>query len=159
MGIQHIHDSGLFQTIIELLTSDDVELVDQVLELVVAITIGTTEQAFALVFAGVVPKLVSLATSTKSDDLRDSALIALGNIGGDSQPLRDRLFREGGLKPPLDVLASASKYPESTVHWAAHSIRNYTDPAGGRVPGYDVVCSSSLPIRLSYRTFHRRSRK
>ncbi|KAG9042486.1 hypothetical protein FS837_010815 [Tulasnella sp. UAMH 9824] len=129
VGIQQIHDAGLFQTIIELLTSDDVELVDQVLELVVAITIGTTEQAFALVLAGVGPKLVYLASSTKSDDLRDSALIALGNIGGDSQHLRDTLCREGGLKPPLDVLDSPSKYPESTVHWAAHSIRNYPDPA------------------------------
>ncbi|KAG8936145.1 Importin alpha subunit (Karyopherin alpha subunit) (Serine-rich RNA polymerase I suppressor protein) [Tulasnella sp. 408] len=149
VGIQQIYDSGLFQTIIELLASDDVELVEQVLELVVAITIGTTEQAFALAFGGVVPKLVGLASSTKSDDLRDSALIALGNIGGDSQPLRDRVFREGGLKPPLDVLACPSKYPESTIHWAAHAIRNYTDPAGGRVPRYDVT-AQMIPVLSKY---------
>ncbi|KAG8924149.1 hypothetical protein FRC01_011879 [Tulasnella sp. 417] len=149
VGIRQIYDSGLFQTIVDILASDDVDLLDQVLQLVIAITIGTTEQAFALVFAGVVPKLVGLASSTNSDDLRDSALVALANIGGDYQLLREQLIREGGLKPPLDVLASPSNYPESTVYWAAHAIRNYTDPVGGPVSG-NAGTKQMIPVLSKY---------
>ncbi|KAG8894968.1 hypothetical protein FRC01_012647, partial [Tulasnella sp. 417] len=149
VGIQTILDSGLFQAIINMMTSDDAGIKNQTSQTVVAITSGTSEQVSALVAVGAIPTLINLVSSTDSDDLRDDALAALANIGGKSQNLRENLFRDGGLKPPLDVLANPSQYPETTTQFAVQAISNYLSPIGGKTLGYEMT-KQIIPALCKY---------
>ncbi|KAG8902928.1 Importin alpha subunit (Karyopherin alpha subunit) (Serine-rich RNA polymerase I suppressor protein) [Tulasnella sp. 417] len=139
IAIQSIFDSDLHGTIVEMISSDHLELQAQVMGLLPIITNGDLDQTSAVVEAGAIPKLVDLASSTKSDDIRDGVLLALGNIGATSQELRTKVLQEGGLKSPLDILADPSAYAKTNRYWAVNAINCYTHPSGGRLPEYEVT--------------------
>lgn len=128
-----------------MICTDDMELQVQVVRLVTLITSGSSEQTSALVEEGVLPKLNGLASSIKSDDIRDDVFLALGNIGADSQQLGMKVVEEGGLKPLLDVLADPSTYPSKTLNRAANALSCYAHSSEGKIPGDEVVCNFRLP--------------
>ncbi|KIO28766.1 hypothetical protein M407DRAFT_22022 [Tulasnella calospora MUT 4182] len=140
IAIQSIFDSDLLHTIIEMMCPDDAELQVQVIRiLAVMTTYGSSEQVSAIAEAGAIPKLIGLASSTNSDYIRDNVFIAMGDIGAVSHHLSTKLIQEGGLKPPLDVLADPSTYAKSNLYYAANAINCYIHPGEGNAPEYEVT--------------------
>ncbi|KAG8952264.1 Importin subunit alpha-1 [Tulasnella sp. 424] len=148
--IQAIITSDLLPAIVDMVSSGDhFDSQVRAASILLSVTGGSSEQTSAAVDAGAIPTLVTLASSSNRTALRNKALLALGNIGGDSQHLRERLIAEGGLKPPLDFLANPSRYSKSTPYWAAHALNSYTYRIEGKVPGYEVT-EQMLPVLASY---------
>lgn len=69
---------------------------------------GTAEQTRCVVEHGALPIFVDLLRSP-SDDVKEQAVWALGNIAGDSPNFRDLVLQSGGLNPIMQVLAEADK--------------------------------------------------
>ena len=72
------------------------------------ITAGTSDHTHAVTDAGAVPQFVQLMSSP-SDDVREQAVWALGNIAGDSPECRDIVLHTGALVPLLSQLSAHSK--------------------------------------------------
>ncbi|KAG8952262.1 Importin alpha subunit (Karyopherin alpha subunit) (Serine-rich RNA polymerase I suppressor protein) [Tulasnella sp. 424] len=152
LAAQEIVNAGLLPSIVEMMSSDDIQSQVQATWLVALVT--ASEQTSAAVEAGVIPRLITLASSMTSKRVRDNALLAMGNIGKDSQQLRDKLIQEGGLKPPLDVLANPSKYPNNTLRLAADTIHGFSCSRRGKMPGYEVT-QQIIPVLLGYILYQR----
>lgn len=69
---------------------------------------GTAEQTRCVVEHGALPIFVDLLRSP-SDDVKEQAVWALGNIAGDSPNFRDLVLQSGGLNPIMQVLTEAEK--------------------------------------------------
>mmetsp|Transcript_35273 Transcript_35273/g.112202 ORF Transcript_35273/g.112202 Transcript_35273/m.112202 type:complete len:548 (+) Transcript_35273:125-1768(+) len=69
---------------------------------------GTAEQTRVVVEHGALPIFVMLLQSP-SDDVREQAVWALGNIAGDSPNFRDLVLQSGGLNPIITVLRESEK--------------------------------------------------
>jgi len=69
---------------------------------------GTAEQTRCVVEHGALPIFVDLLRSP-SEDVREQAVWALGNIAGDSPNFRDLVLQSGGLNPMMQVLTEAEK--------------------------------------------------
>ncbi|KAG8952263.1 Importin subunit alpha-1 [Tulasnella sp. 424] len=149
LAAQEIVHAGLLPTILEMMSSDDIQSQVKATELTAIVTGSASEPTSAAVEAGVIPRVITLATSETTKGVRNASLIVIGNIAADSQPLREKLIREGGLKPPLDVLANPSKYPGGAVYFAANAINGYTHPPVGKLPGYEVT-KQMIPVLSGY---------
>ncbi|KIO32046.1 hypothetical protein M407DRAFT_19073 [Tulasnella calospora MUT 4182] len=137
-AIQPIIDSGILSDIVKIISLEDVDLhvpLNAVLSWIVA---GSDEQASAVVKEGAIQKFILLASSSSSNEARDDALLSLGNIGADS-PLREKLIREGGLKPLLDVLGNPSKHQGSHMYHAAQALKITTYSLKPGSDGYEVT--------------------
>ncbi|KAG9027407.1 hypothetical protein FS837_004282 [Tulasnella sp. UAMH 9824] len=84
---------------------------------------GSDEQVSAVVEQGTIPKFILIASSSPSDQARADALLALGDIGADSQDLRDKLTQQGVMKPLLEVLGNPSEHQGQHMYGAAHAIQ------------------------------------
>ena len=71
---------------------------------------GTSDHTRVVVDAGAVPVFVQLLGSP-SDDVREQAVWALGNIAGDSPRCRDEVLAHGALQPVLAQLNASAKLP------------------------------------------------
>ncbi|KAK4769368.1 hypothetical protein SAY86_027518 [Trapa natans] len=69
---------------------------------------GTSENTRAVIENGAVPMFVKLL-STASDDVREQAIWAMGNVAGDSPACRDLVLSHGALIPLLSQLNENSK--------------------------------------------------
>ncbi|KAL9233464.1 hypothetical protein vseg_008462 [Gypsophila vaccaria] len=69
---------------------------------------GTSEHTRVVIDHGAVPKFVQLLASA-SDDVREQAVWALGNVAGDSPSCRDFVLSQGALAPLLSQLNENSK--------------------------------------------------
>ncbi|KAG8952261.1 hypothetical protein FRC04_004968 [Tulasnella sp. 424] len=154
LAAQEIVNAGLLPSIVEMMSSDDIQSQVRATGLVALVTASESEQTSAAVEAGVIPRLITLASSMTSKRVRNNSLLAMGNIGKDSQQLRDKLIQEGGLKPPLDVLANPSKYPNNTLSLAADTIHGCNCSDRGKMPGYEVI-RQVIPVLLGYILYQR----
>ncbi|KAL8155441.1 hypothetical protein AgCh_000726 [Apium graveolens] len=71
---------------------------------------GTSENTKVVIDHGTVPIFVQLMGSS-SDNVREQAVWALGNIAGDSPRCRDHVLSDGALMPLLAQLNEHSKLP------------------------------------------------
>ncbi|KAM8842310.1 importin subunit alpha-1-like [Synchiropus picturatus] len=97
------------------------------------ITSGTTEQNWAAIEAGVIPALVHLVASPHAQ-VREQAVLALGNIGGDGPHCRDQVISHGGLLSLLALLTEPLFSTLATgfvrhVAWALSNICRHKNPA------------------------------
>jgi len=69
---------------------------------------GTAEQTRVVVEHGALPIFVELLQSP-SEDVREQAVWALGNIAGDSPNFRDLVLTSGGLHPVMKILGESAK--------------------------------------------------
>lgn len=63
---------------------------------------GSSEQTRVVVESGAVQVLVGLVAGGASDDVREQAVWALGNVAGDSPRCRDAVIAAGILPPLLE---------------------------------------------------------
>lgn len=63
---------------------------------------GSSEQTQVVVECGAVQVLVGLVASGASDDVREQAVWALGNVAGDSPRCRDTVLAAGVLPPLIE---------------------------------------------------------
>ncbi|KIO25532.1 hypothetical protein M407DRAFT_25129 [Tulasnella calospora MUT 4182] len=143
---QPVINSGLLEPIVGMLSSDDLKLCAEAAWILANVTSGTSEQTTAVVAAGAIPKLVALFPS-ESTDVLDNALGVLGNIGGDSQHLRDLVVQEGGVKPVLDVLDTPENHEPKVVDTAAWALSFYLDSRKEQKLGYEV---HMIPVLIKF---------
>eukprot|EP00804_Cyclotella_cryptica_P001380 CCRYP_020616-RA/>CCRYP_020616-RA protein AED:0.21 eAED:0.21 QI:184/1/1/1/0.66/0.5/4/1925/527 len=102
-----VHDvlqSGVLPTLVHMLTLNDKP--DVQFEAAWALTnIASTDMTRAVVEAGAVPIFINLLSSP-SADIRDQSAWCLGNIAGDSPPLRDTVLFAGAMQPLLKNIVS-----------------------------------------------------
>ncbi|KAG8944986.1 Importin alpha subunit (Karyopherin alpha subunit) (Serine-rich RNA polymerase I suppressor protein), partial [Tulasnella sp. 408] len=147
-GAQPVINSGLLETVVGMLSSDDLELCAEAAWVLNDVASETSEQAAAVVEAGALPKLVALFPCDHRDAM-DNALWALGNIGGSSQRLRDSVVQAGGVKPILDVLDMPEKYTRQTVDTASWALSCYLTPGMGEDLGYEVT-RHIIPVLIKF---------
>ncbi|KIO25374.1 hypothetical protein M407DRAFT_25277 [Tulasnella calospora MUT 4182] len=149
-SIQPIISSGLMPDIVSMISLDDAELQVPLAVVLVHLTAESSETISAVVEAGAIAKCILLTSSSTSDLARDNALMSLGNIGGYSQPLNDRVIQEGGLKPLLNILASPSEHKDSHKYWAANAIAGITHQLSSDVAGYEVITQDMITVLTKY---------
>lgn len=123
---QAIIDSNLVQVIVDFLAYEDVRFQERAASAAANITAGTSEQTEVAVAAGALQKIMNLRPFS-STGLQRGALYALGNIAADSSHLRDRVLREKGMEPVMEVLTKLDDnvYEESIVAPATRALSAY----------------------------------
>jgi len=95
--IQNIIDAGVVPRIVDLMTStSDMDLSFEAAWVLTNIASGTAPQTQHVIRCGAIPKFVQLLSS-RSEDVRDQAVWALGNIAGDSCQTRDIVMQAQAL--------------------------------------------------------------
>ncbi|KAG8891363.1 hypothetical protein FRC00_013809, partial [Tulasnella sp. 408] len=98
--VQAVIDSGLLSNVIDMLSSSDPAFVSESSWILLNFTLGTSQQRWAAVSAGSLPRLVQVAASASDvGEVRHNALVALRNIAGDSETLRDVVLKERAFRP------------------------------------------------------------
>ncbi|GKV01421.1 hypothetical protein SLEP1_g13975 [Rubroshorea leprosula] len=101
---------------------------------------GTSEHTRVVIDHGAVPKFVQLLSSN-SDDVREQAVWALGNVAGDSPTCRDLVLGCGALMPLLAQLNEGSKL--SMLRNATWTLSNF---CRGKPPTQFEQVKPALPI-------------
>lgn len=65
---------------------------------------GSSEQTRVVIECGSVQVLVGLLSAAVSDDVREQAVWALGNVAGDSPRCRDTVLCAGVLPPLIELV-------------------------------------------------------
>merc|ERR1719498_1178797 len=101
--IQEVIQTGAVPKLVELLKDiSRPELQFDAEWVLTNIASGNADQTRVVVEAGALPRFVGLLTST-SDEVKEQAVWALGNIAGDSTKYRDLVLKSDGLAPLLAV--------------------------------------------------------
>jgi importin subunit alpha-1 len=97
---------------------------------------GTSEHTRVVIDHGAVPIFVQLLSSP-SDDVREQAVWALGNVAGDSPKCRDLVLSNGALMPLLAQLTDTAKL--SMLRNATWTLSNFC--RGKPQPPFEQVLS------------------
>ncbi|KAG8976712.1 Importin alpha subunit (Karyopherin alpha subunit) (Serine-rich RNA polymerase I suppressor protein), partial [Tulasnella sp. 427] len=129
---QSIIPSSLLLELVEMLSLDDLELMESSAYSLIEITTGSSfDQISAVAGAGAILRLVTLLSS-ENETARVLSLNLLGNIGGSCQRLRDDVFNFGGLRLILEILGKSEGYSDQVVDAAAHCLGMCARPVAGQ---------------------------
>ncbi|KAG9042483.1 hypothetical protein FS837_010812 [Tulasnella sp. UAMH 9824] len=144
--------SGVLLTIIDMLSSEDAELVSESAWVVANVSAAGFKSTSAVVKGGAFPKLLTVfQSSPNKTKLR--ALMALQNILAGSNDHRETLIREGGLEPALDVLEDPEQYSAGFIEIAASMIERGTISARDRSTCLRTTMRV-MPVLLKFIRYH-----
>ncbi|KAG8924035.1 Importin alpha subunit (Karyopherin alpha subunit) (Serine-rich RNA polymerase I suppressor protein) [Tulasnella sp. 417] len=148
--LQAVVDSGLLPNVINMLSSPDAALGSEASSIILNITLGTSQQTSAAVSAGAIPKLVA-ASACEVEAVAHNALLALGNIAGDSEELRNTLLEKRAYRPALEILADPSKHSAKVVDASAWMMESCAAP--GTLVKYQSILTcirEAIPILCKF---------
>ncbi|KAG9044595.1 hypothetical protein FS837_007882 [Tulasnella sp. UAMH 9824] len=145
---QSVINSGLLEPVVEMLSTDDLELCKEASWILTGVGSGTSEQTTAVVAAGAIPKLVALFPCGSTEVL-EGGLLNLGSIGADSYPLRDLVVQGGGVTPVLDILGAPERYESKVADSAAWALRCLLNSGRDQQLGYEVT-RHMIPVLIKF---------
>ncbi|KAK9218759.1 hypothetical protein WN943_007396 [Citrus x changshan-huyou] len=133
--IEKVIQSGVVPCFVEFLMREDYpQLQYEAAWVLINIASGTSENTNVVIDHGAVPIFVKLLSSP-SDDVREQAVWALGNVAGDSPRCRDLVLSQGALIPLLAELNEHAKL--SMLRNATRTLSNFC--RGKPEPPFDQV--------------------
>eukprot|EP01060_Flectonema_neradi_P007698 TRINITY_DN15406_c0_g1_i2.p1 TRINITY_DN15406_c0_g1~~TRINITY_DN15406_c0_g1_i2.p1 ORF type:complete len:455 (+),score=69.28 TRINITY_DN15406_c0_g1_i2:475-1839(+) len=109
---------------------------------------GTSKQTMSLIQAGGIPYFIKLLESP-SEDIREQAVWALGNIAGDSTKCRDLILHSSVMQPLIDIVHNNPKQKTLTnTAWCISNLLRGKNP----LPNFNLVAPilPTLQVLLSY---------
>ncbi|KIO32040.1 hypothetical protein M407DRAFT_216545 [Tulasnella calospora MUT 4182] len=149
VAVQAVIRSGLIPILINMLSSPNTALGSEASRTVLNMTLGTSQQTSAIIFHGVIPKLIA-ASYSDIEEIKLNSLRALGNIAADSEESRDAFLDREAFWPALDILADPEDHSAKVVNTAAWVMETCTTPGTSESYNDTPTFGETIPVLCSF---------